>query len=332
MVRIAVLAWMAFSLGASAAFAQNENWANKLFLEKGGVTSHDFGTVARGAELFHRFPMTNIYQVPLNLVDVRVSCGCVKAVPTVNVLQPRQQGFLDVTMDGRRFAGAKTVTIYVTVGPQWVSTATLTVSANSRVDVVFNPGQMSFGVVPRGQTMERIVDVEYAGTLDWHVTEVATNGAPLDTSLEELYRQPGRVGYRVKASLRADAPAGQVKQELVLKTNDPAAPAVPLTVEATVQALLTAVPSTVSMGSAKVGETVTRRVVVRSNKPFRITSIDGLGDGMDADLPGNPAAVQIVTIKYQPPKVGELKRHLHIKTDLDGQTPVDVTVEGSGSP
>lgn len=332
MLRNAVLAGIMVVLAASSAPAQSGDWANKLFLEKGGSTSHDFGTVARGADLFYRFPMTNIYQVPLTITDVRVSCGCVRAVPTVAVLQPRQQAFLDVTMDGRRFTGYKSVTIYVSVGPQWVSTATLTVTAHSRVDVVFNPGQMSFGVVPRGQAPERSVDVEYAGALDWRVLEVNPNGAPLDVSVEEVYRQPGRVGYRVRATLRADAPPGQLRQEIALKTNDPASPMVPLTVEATVQASLTAVPSTVSMGTAKVGETVTRRVVVRGSRPFKVTGIDGLGDGVDADLPSHPAAVQIVTLKYQPARAGDLRKQLHIKTDLDGQAPVDVTIEASGTP
>ncbi len=338
MLRNAVLGLLIVGLAGSAARAQSENWANKLFLEKGGTTSHDFGTVAHGAELFHRFPMTNIYQVPLTIMDVRVSCGCVQAVPSVNILQPRQQGFIDITMDGHKFVGSRRVTIQVTVGPQWVSTATLVVSAQSRMDVVFNPGQVTFGVVQRGQTVERSVDVEYAGNLDWRVTEVSARGAPVDTTVEELYRQPpapgqaGKVGYRVKATLRADAPPGQVRQEIVLKTNDPASPIVPLTIEATIQAALTAVPSTVNMGSTKLGNEVTRRVIVRGSKSFRITGIDGLGDGVEADLPGEPASVQIVTIKYKPPKAGDVKRRLSIKTDIDGQTPVDVTLEGNGIP
>ena len=54
-------------------------------------------------------------------------------------------------MDARRFTGPKTVTIHVTVGPEYTSTATLQVSANSRSDVVFNPGEVNFGVVPHGR-------------------------------------------------------------------------------------------------------------------------------------------------------------------------------------
>ena len=78
--------------------------------------------------------------------------SCVTVTPSVQVLQAKETAYLDVTMDARRFTGPKTVSIYVTVGPQYVSTATLQVTAHSRADVVFNPGEVNFGVVSAGQT------------------------------------------------------------------------------------------------------------------------------------------------------------------------------------
>jgi hypothetical protein len=329
MSRNALLATIALMLATTAATAQSDDWANKLFKEG---AAHDFGTVPHGAELYYRFPITNIYAVPLDIVSVRVSCGCVKATPSAQTLQPRESGFLDVTMDAHRFVGPKVVTIYFSVGPKYISTATLTVSATSRQDVVLNPGEMTFGVVQRGQPAEKVVDVEYAGVLDWKVTEVVVGDAPLNVTLQELYRQPGKVGYRVKAILRADAPPKQYKQDLQIRTNDPATPLVPLVFEAVVQAALSVVPSNVTLGTPKVGETITRKLVVRGSKPFKVLGIDGLGEGIEADLPINPASVQIVTLKFNPTKAGELKRQLHIRTDLENQVPVGVNVEGTAKP
>jgi hypothetical protein len=321
------LVWALITLLVAAAFspAQTTAWAEKLFK---GTTTHDFGNVARGAQLYHRFPMTNIWAVPLEIVSVRSSCGCITATPTQQVLQPRESAYLEVNMDAHRFTGPKTVSIYVTVGPQFTSTATLRVSANSRADVVFNPGQINFGVVPQGQTPVQVIDIEYAGAFDWRVNEVNKNGAPLDIAFEELYRRPGQAGYRIRATLKSDAPAGQLKKELVLKTNDPAGADVPMLVEATIQAALTIVPGTVNLGEVKIGETVSRRVVVRGNGPFKITSVDGLGDGVEADLPANAAAVQVVTLKCHPTQAGELHRQLRIKTDLNTESSATVMVEG----
>jgi hypothetical protein len=108
--------------------ADEAAWANKLFEE----TVKDFGDCKRGEQLKYRFKMTNIYQVPLEVTHVRVSCECVTCSPGKKVLQPNETGYLEVTMDSRRIAGGMRTTIQVTVGPQYVSTATLKVSANVR--------------------------------------------------------------------------------------------------------------------------------------------------------------------------------------------------------
>jgi hypothetical protein len=328
-MRNLVLTLAALVLGTATASAQSGAWADKMFK---GANEHDFGSVPRGSQLYHRFPITNIWAVPLELTSVRVSCGCVTVTPSSKVLQPRDSAFLDVTMDSRRFTGPKTVTIYVTVGPQYVSTATARVTANSRPDVVFNPGQINFGVVQRGQNATQVIDVEYAGVLDWQVVDIDKGGAPVHVVLEQLYRERGRVGYRLSAALNPDAPAGLLKHELLLKTNDPASPLVAVLVEGVVQAPLTVKPNPLKLVGVKAGDTVTRRVNVYGGKPFKITTIDGLGDDMRADLPQAAALVQTVTFTYLAGKAGDLRRQLQIRTDLADEPPVTVTIEGTVAP
>src|SRR5688500_17063790 len=114
-MRAFAFAWLALLAATPAVPAQG--WANKLFKDQ---TSHDFGTVARGAQLYHRFPLTNIYAVPLEITNVRVSCGCLTATPSAKVRGPREAGHIDVLMDTRRFNGQKAVTIHVSVGPTYI--------------------------------------------------------------------------------------------------------------------------------------------------------------------------------------------------------------------
>jgi hypothetical protein len=156
---------------------------------------------------------------------------------------------------------------------------------------------------------------------------VEKGGAPLDVRLEQLYRQVGRVGYRLHLTLRADAPGGFLKQELFLKTNDPASPLVPVLAEAMIQAPLSVKPSALKLGSPKVGETVSRRVNVFGSKPFQIVAIDGLGEGIQAELPKTAASVQTVNFTCQFLKAGEFHRQLQIRTDLPDQPPVMVTID-----
>ena len=328
-LRHALMALFVVAFAVTPAAAQSA-WAEKMFKE--GL-SHDFGSVPRGAQLSHRFVITNIYAVRMEIISIKPGCGCVTYNAAKRVLEPRESTTIDITMDAKRFTGLKTVGISVTVGPDFISSAQLSVSANSRADIVFNPGQVSFGSVTRGQAASQVIDVEYAGVLDWQVIEASAKDLPVEVSLSELYRRPGQVGYRVRVALKADAPLGTLKGDLFLRTNDPASPLLPVLVEGVVQSNVTVSPSTLSLGAVKIGETLTRRVVVRGNKPFRVMGVEGMGDVMQLDPPpsATPSPVQVVSFKCVFRKAGDFRHEVKIKTDLQ-DTPVVVTIDGSAAP
>jgi hypothetical protein len=325
----AMLTLLVVALGTTSAPAQG--WAEKMFKE--GL-AHNFGTVPRGAQLFHKFTITNIYAVRMEITQVKSGCGCVTATATKRVLEPRESTTIEVSMDARRFTGPKTVAVRVTVGPEFISSAELKVSAHSRADIVFNPGDVNFGVVTRGQTPMKTIDVEYAGTLAWQVSDaVVPKDAPITADFKEMYRRPGQVGYQVRVTLKAEAPAGTQKQIVYLKTNDPASPLVPVLVEAMVQSSITVSTPTLMLTGIKVGSAVMRKVVVRGTQPFRVVAVEGTDDGISlaGEPPATAALQQVLTFKCQPNQPGEFKRELKIKTDLD-DAPVTVTIEGSATP
>src|SRR3984957_8716008 len=197
-MRNAILALAVIALGAAGAPAQG--WAEKMF--KDGLT-HEFGSVARGAQLLHRCPITNIYAVRMEITGIVPGCGCVTATASKRVLEPRETAYIDINMDARKFTGPKTVAIRVSVGPDFTSSADIKVSANSRADIVFNPGEVNLGTVAPGSAATQNVDVEYAGALNWTVSEaVVAKDLPLEAVLKELYRRPGQVGYRLTVTLK----------------------------------------------------------------------------------------------------------------------------------
>src|SRR5262245_53564821 len=247
---------------ASAAAPQKvvTGWAGKLFAAAAQdhkvPSGHDFGFVPKGAQLKHRFPLTNIYAVPLQIVT-SVSCGCVTVAPNPQILQPRESGVLDLNMDTLKWAwGHKQVAVYVTVmNAQYSSTTTLVITANTRADITLDPGVAPFGVVPKGQPATREVVVRYAGQLPFQITGVAPGDtAPFTTAFREAARYPGRVEYRVSLTLKPDAPAGPLKGDLHLTTNDPATPLLPIPYDVLIQAALTASPEITRFGTIKAGE------------------------------------------------------------------------------
>jgi hypothetical protein len=294
-----------------------------------GVT-HDFGSVPRGAQLSHQFKVTNIYAVPMEITEVKSGCGCVSAEAAKRVLQPRESTYVEVRMDTRRFTNAKTVRIRVSVGPQFISSAELLVSAVSRADIVFNPGEVNFGTVAAGQTPSQTLDIEYAGTYPWQITKVIAKDAPVDAKLEEWYRRPGQVGYHLHVTLKANAPAGALKKDLFLKTNDPNSPLVPVLVEGNIRSALVVSPNTLRLGNVPVGEELKRRVVLRGGKPFLITDLKGLGEGLSLDSPPatQPTIVQTLTFRCRQDTAGNFRHVVQIKTDLQPEA-VAVVIEGS---
>ncbi|MFO0964877.1 MAG: DUF1573 domain-containing protein [Gemmataceae bacterium] len=312
-------------LFARSAAAQTA-WADKLF---GGVTSHDFGVQPRGSQLKYKFKMTNIYKAPLEITDVRVSCGCLTVTPSTKLLQPGETGWLNCNMDATRFVGPKSIRVYVTVGPEYVSTATLNVSANARGDVVFNPGEIDFGRVARGETPTRHIDVEYAGSSDWRVLEIVkAAGAPFELKVQDIATSPAVRGYRISATLKADAPAGPFRQEVILKTNDPTSPVLTFNILGGVQAALSVTPDRINLAGVKVGDTEKRKIILSASRPFRLIGVDGQGDGVSVILPTSAETTHVIELRFQPTKAGEVRRELLLRTDAESGS-ARVVIEAS---
>jgi len=304
-------------------------WAEKMLTTN---PVHDFGIVARGGKLVHRLPITNIYAVRMEIVSLVSGCGCVSATSAKRVLEPRETTNIEVVMDTTRVVGPKSVSVRFTVGPEFVSSAEVRVSANVRGDIVFNPGQFNFGSVPHGQTPTMKVDVEYAGQQQWQILEITVGKEfPFTIASKELYRQPGRVGYQLQLTLKPNAPAVPIKEDIFLKTNDPTSPLVPVLVEANIQPTLTVAPASLALGTVKIGEAMVRRVVVRGTKPFVLAAVEGATEVTAAgELKTAPSGVQTLALNIKVDALGDFRKVVEIKTD-QGES-VQLIVEGTAAP
>jgi len=315
-------------------------WANKLFLEgieknptqaPPPVIVHDFGTVPKGTLGVHKFTITNIYDTPIQVTDIRRSCGCLEAYPPQRVLQPTESAEFVVTMDTAKFNGPNAQTIYVTFGPQYVSTALLRIQGNSRADVTLSPGRVNLGTVAQGLKATQAVTLEYSGRQrDWAVTGVVTPTGPFDVEVKEAGRGFLGTKYLVTVTTKPDALPGPMADVISLKTNDPTAPVIQVNVVGMVQAPLTLSAAKVDftgMNRVKVGEIGTFKVMVRASDPFKIQAIADAGDGVTVDPFPFAAPNQVVTVRFTPTKAGMLKKEIVLKTDLKGGATATFVVE-----
>ena len=211
-------------------------WANKFFTGKEEapppVIIHDFGTMPKGTVRTHRFTMTNIYAVPIQLMEPKPSCGCVSVITYTGEMDTKQTGHIDIKIDTSRVEGVKQVSLPVVfvgkhpkTGERFQSIAKLEIRAVSRPDIFMSPGAFAFGVNPAGTKNTQSMTVSYNGRMKgWTITEVGYKKELFDVTVKPLDAKGGAVSYLVSATLRDDVPAGLVDDQIVLKTNDPAAP------------------------------------------------------------------------------------------------------------
>ena len=280
-----------------------------------GELSHDFGIEPRGSQLLHRFVWRNTTDKAMELVEYQRSCGCTSVTITPKVVEPGELGNIEMLMDTKPFAGEKTVNLSLVFGPGKLVSAQFQVKAFSRGDIVYNPGHFGFGVINAGATPTAVVDIEYAGSLDFKILGVAEQPAGLDVKITESYRRTGGVGYQISTTLTSELASGDYKQTVQLRTNDPSNPILPVLVDATVRSAVTVVPDKLFFGTVKAGGTMNRRVTVRSPTPFKVLAIEGQGPGLSAVVPQTTNAVQSILVQWRPVDTGEMRAELRIRTD-----------------
>ncbi len=311
---------------ASAVAAQD--WANAMF----DHTTHDFGVVARGAKVEHRFTIENAYEEDVHIKSVSSTCGC--STPTVNrqLLKTWEKADVLVTLDTRGFLGRKDATIRVEFDQPFQAEVQLHVHAYIRSDIVLQPGAVSFGPVPQGTGATQVLSLTYAGRDDWRITRIESANPSLEATAIETSRSPGKAAYSLTATLKPDAPPGYIRDQLIVVTNDYdlRAARVPVAVEGLVMSALSVRPSPLMMGAVDANESVTRNIVVQGRAPFHILAVRASDPQFKCKPPSEAKTTHVVPVTFHASgkhaSSAAISSKLHIETDLPGANAVDVTV------
>ena len=246
-----------------------QQWAVDMFQ----TTSHDFGSVARGAKAEFEFPLTNIYMEDVHIAGVRSSCGCTQVRLAKPDLKTYETGAIIATINTSAFQGDKGATITVTIDKPYYAEVQLHSKVYIRSDVVLTPGSVSVGDVNEGQAADARVAVSHVGGNDWRILEVRSDNEHVSGKVVETGRGGGRVSYDLSVHVDENAPVGYLNEHLMLVTNDAARRRCPCPSRDASSRASRSVPASLFMGVVEPGQKVQKRLVVRGNKPFRILSI-----------------------------------------------------------
>lgn len=317
------LFWM---IGGWAMAGSDSGWADALFRER----AHDFGAVPRGATVRHGFTLTNSLNEPLTIVNLRPSCGCTSGRASVSTVPPGGKAVIEAALDTTNFVNKKNTTLFVSLvsasGKQGEIGLGLSVQILS--DVVLNPGTIDFGSVPRGKEVTRTLTIDHMASTAWKAEKMVSSSKAIDAWLDETLRDPRGVQYRLTVRLKPDVPAGLIRDEIRIHTNDPEGRVVPVLVTGQVLGDLSATPTILALGRVPNNGQAHGRYLVKGSRPFQVVAIEGQGNGFSIDeVEGGSKPVHVLNVSYKTgpnTTLGDVRQVFRIVTDLAGEAPLEL--------
>lgn len=312
MIRTFALTLLCLVMASSPLSAKE--WAQKMFK----LTKHDFGHVAHGSKTDFAFEITNCYQEDVHIADVTTSCGCTTPTITKNTLKTWEKGAIIATFNTRSYSGQRNATIKVVIDKPFYAEVQLTVAGYIHNDVDFEPGSVAFGDVDQGSAAQKEITVTYYGRNPWEIKDVRSANDHLEVELGEPRKMADRVVYKMLVRLKNDAPAGYLHDTLSLVTDDQRLPSVPVSVEGRIIPPLTISPSSLFVGVLEPGTSVTKQLVVRAKKPFKILSVKCADEAFQFKTGSDSKTVHLVPVTFTAgDKPGEIEQTIEIETDLE---------------
>ncbi len=259
------------ALTTSPVFAQ-QDWGDKMF----DRTEVKFGTVARLADTTFKLKVRNLYTDPIQITSLGVSCGCISWVDQAPItLASKEERELTLRLDTVRFTGDRNVRATVSLyepAHGYSDSVTFPVTARIRSDVEVRPSYVGFATIDLGKSYTQKIGVTYnGGRGDWKITQAKVGNPHLTTQIVEQSRVGGTVNYEVLVMIDGSAPAGVLRDQLVLTTDEVGNGTVSIPIEARVEADI--VVTDVLFGMVTPGLTKSMNVVIRGKKPFKIAEV-----------------------------------------------------------
>jgi hypothetical protein len=294
--------------------ASGQQWARKMFKEY----MHDFGTVKKGEVPEHRFEIQNVFEEDIRIVSVRSSCGCTSVSLSKNVLKTWEKGEVICRFNSPAFDGFKQATITVRFDRPFVGEVQLMVRGNIVRGVNFTPSSIDFGQVSESNLPTKKIQLSHAGSSNFRVLDVKSTFSHIKVQLRETARMRNQVNYEMTTQLKPTVPRGFSQGELyVVIESNRIRQEIPIKFSAKVVSALQ-IPEQIALGTVAPGEEVKKRVVLKCDRPFRITDVTCQSKAFKVKADKEAKKVHFVEVIYVgEDKPGHHECELSFFTDLD---------------
>jgi hypothetical protein len=290
----------------------------------------DVGDVRKGDEIHQAFVIRNGGDAPLEITEVKPSCGCTVA-EFDRVIPPGGTGRVDLVVETGAFGGgiAKSVSVFTNDSDN--PRLNLVVKANIREPVVARPGYARF-IGVEGEPIEP--SLQTVSAADGTPMQVLSVESPLPAVRTSHSRVEGdESSWRIELRLDRNAPAGSLADYVLVRTDHPEQPVVQIAVSGLVRPILTVAPKVADFGRRELVEPQTKSLEIKNLGAPAVelteatSDIEGLEAIVEAVEEGRHYRVTL-TLTEALPK-GEFEGRLTIKTSSPRRPVVEVPLRGT---
>lgn len=230
----------------------------------------DFGPVPKGEKLNAVFEVRNVGQAPLEISQVRPTCGCTVA-NFDKTIPPGGTGKITAEVDTTAFLGPISKAIIVFTNDPQMRNATVVVKADVKAFIEALPRSLlRFNVLQGEPASDKVVLVANDGST-FKVLSVEAPEGPYQVKFRELGQGERMANYsgsqwEVVVTVPGDAKEGMLNHKLTVKTDSPKAAEVPLTVSGLVRPIIQVAPAEIAFGTVPNDAPVGRNIVLINNR------------------------------------------------------------------
>jgi len=152
---------------------------------------HDFGKIYRGETAEHIFIIRNRGSAPLEIKNVRSTCGCTVTTIGKRNLEPQESTELTAVFDSGRYRGEVIKNIYIYSNDPENPIKKLSVRADVRVDLEIRPSIVYFAGLKEGEKVERNLIIKNYSKETVKIKEIASTVSSIDPELNKTNIEPG---------------------------------------------------------------------------------------------------------------------------------------------
>jgi len=231
----------------------------------------DFGVVPKGEKLHAVFEVKNTGEAPLEISQVRPTCGCTVA-EFDHTIPVGGSGKVVAEVDTTGFNGAISKAVLVFSNDPATPQINLVIKAEVRafVEVLPRPLVIFQGVL-QGEAATQKLTLASADGSDFEILSATPSGGPYKISYAQLPAEERDADHKgsqwgLTVTVPADAPEGMLNHKIVVKTNAPKAPEVTINVTGAVRPVVQVIPAEINFGTVAGDALIGRNVMINNNR------------------------------------------------------------------